>query len=128
MNEAGLQQAKSESEREQETGGKDEAAGSKAGEEEAAEPIETSITLAYQAAKRADDLKQTLGNWFEYYIGYDPMFTWWVTDPYKKVDKTLEDYIKFLREKIIGFEEGEDPRLWAVRSEGRRFSAIWKMR
>lgn len=41
-------------------------------------------------------LRETLRNWFEFYNGYDPMFTWWAEDPYRKVDQALEKYAKSL--------------------------------
>ena len=39
--------------------------------------------------------------WFKYYDGYDPLFTWWAGDPYKKVDEALTDYSAFLRERVV---------------------------
>ena len=107
--EAGLEKDEPGSEEVSREGEKEEAAGEKAGEAEEIEPIEPNKTIAYRAARRVDSLKRTLENWFKYYNGYDPMFTWWVTNPHEKVDKTLEGYAKFLREKIVGFKEGEDP-------------------
>jgi hypothetical protein len=106
--EAGVKKDQPDSEKASE-GEQEKAAGEQAGEEEEIEPIETTKTVAYRAARRVDGLKRTLENWFRYYNGYDPMFTWWATDPHEKVDKTLEGYAKFLREKIVGFKEGEDP-------------------
>jgi len=71
-------------------------------------PIKTTKTLAHRASKMVDSLDKTLKRWFDYYNGYDPVFTWWTGDPYKKVSDSLHNYRKFLREKIVGFKEGEE--------------------
>jgi len=64
--------------------------------------------LAYRAASRLGGLGQTLKNWFEFYDTYDPQFGWWNREPYKKTTAALDDYAKFLREKIVGTKAGED--------------------
>jgi len=63
---------------------------------------------ALRAANRMDELGKTLKNWFDFYNGYDPEFGWWTREPYKKLTAALEDYAKFLREKIVGVKAGED--------------------
>ncbi len=64
--------------------------------------------VAYRAANRLGELGKTLKNWFEYYDTYDPQFGWWVREPYKKTSAAVDDYAKFLREKIVGAKAGED--------------------
>ena len=64
-------------------------------------------TVAWRAVRMVSDYRRRLESWFEFYNGYDPMFTWWVEDPYTKVDKTLEDYAGFLRDKLVGIKEGD---------------------
>ena len=64
--------------------------------------------IAYRAANRLGDLGKAMKNWFEYYDTYDPEFGWWVREPYKKTSAALDDYAKFLREKIVGAKAGED--------------------
>ena len=58
------------------------------------------------AANRAriatDELREALKDWFDQYNGYDPEFTWWVSQPYKDADKALTGYSAFLKEKLIG--------------------------
>ena len=63
---------------------------------------------ANRAAGMADELRRTLKRWNEFYSGYNPDFTWWASTPHQKADKELQDYAKFLREKLAGFTEGED--------------------
>ena len=40
------------------------------------------------------------GEWFNFYNGYDPLFTWWMGVPYTKVDEALKGYATQLREKV----------------------------
>ncbi|MBI3721268.1 MAG: DUF885 family protein, partial [Fimbriimonas ginsengisoli] len=54
-----------------------------------------------------DSLRDTLKNWFRFYNGYDPGFTWWDAAPYKAADESLEAYAVFLREKIVGVKPGD---------------------
>ena len=42
-------------------------------------------------------LRANLTTWFNFYNGYDPMFTWWMGLPYKKIDAALERYSRFSR-------------------------------
>ena len=65
-------------------------------------PVQVKKTVANRAALAITSLRNTLKNWFGFYNGYDPVFTWWVETPYKSVDKALQDYASFLREKIVG--------------------------
>lgn len=64
--------------------------------------------LAYRAANRLGELGKSLENWFKHYDTYDPQFGWWTREPYKKATAAMEDYAKFLREKIVGVKQGED--------------------
>ena len=64
--------------------------------------------VAYRAASRLGELGKSLKNWFEFYDTYDPQFGWWAREPYKKATVAMEDYAKFLREKIVGAKAGED--------------------
>jgi uncharacterized protein (DUF885 family) len=63
---------------------------------------------ANRAATMVDEMRRTLKNWNEFYSGYHPDFTWWASAPHQKADKELQDYAKFLRQKLAGFTEGED--------------------
>jgi uncharacterized protein (DUF885 family) len=65
-------------------------------------------TVANRAAARLDELRTVLKNWFEFYKGYDPMFTWWASNPYAKLDKQLEDYSRYLRETLAGLTPGSN--------------------
>ena len=62
-----------------------------------------------QAAILVTTLRTTLRNWFDFYNGYDPLFTWWVAEPYKAVDANLQTYTTFLRQKVAGVSSGSEP-------------------
>jgi uncharacterized protein (DUF885 family) len=62
-------------------------------------------TVANRAAAMLDRLREALGNWYGFYHGYDPMFTWWVTAPYQALEKALTDYAAFLRENLAGAKD-----------------------
>lgn len=61
-------------------------------------------TVANQAADTVDKLNGHLKNWFKFYNGYDPMFTWWIGEPYKTLSSNLEAYGKEIREKLVGIK------------------------
>lgn len=71
-------------------------------------PLTTTKIVAYRAAKHTAELKDTLEDWFGFFDGYDPNFGWWTRAPHKQLVEALDDYAKFLREKIVGLEPGKD--------------------
>lgn len=73
-----------------------------------AEPNKLKKTVANRAAVSANNLRAILKTWYGFYNGYDPMFTWWVSEPYKTTDQLLGNYAAFLREKIVGVKAGDD--------------------
>jgi uncharacterized protein (DUF885 family) len=66
--------------------------------------IHVSRTVAARAAMTVGALRSTLKRWFEYYHGYDPLVSWWVSEPYKEADQALEAYANFVREKLVGIK------------------------
>jgi len=69
--------------------------------------IRTAKTAAFRAARTVDRLRDTLKAWFEFYNGYDPLFTWWVTQPYQKAAAAMEKYAGAIREKLAGIKPGD---------------------
>lgn len=59
-------------------------------------------TVANRAAETVTSLRTMLRNWYGFYNGYDPNFTWWAAHPYRLIDSSLQDYARFLREKVVG--------------------------
>ena len=51
------------------------------------------------SASVVDALKARLKRFYDFYNGYDPLFTWWVPEPYKKLDSALGEYAKLLASK-----------------------------
>ncbi len=67
-----------------------------------AEKAKVNPVVANRAAIATMQLSAALKEWFGQYNGYDPVFTWWVDQPYKDADKALTSYNAFLKEKVIG--------------------------
>ncbi len=63
--------------------------------------------LRTRAADAVRDLRTALRNWHGFYDGYDPMFMWWILDPYKNADKALLDYAALLRTNVEEPAKGE---------------------
>jgi uncharacterized protein (DUF885 family) len=70
--------------------------------------IRAKKTVANRAAVIINGLRGTLKNWFDFHNGYDPVFTWWVGEPYKSVDQSLASYATLLREKVVGVKPGDE--------------------
>jgi uncharacterized protein (DUF885 family) len=63
-----------------------------------------SRTVANRAAERLDVLRNTVGIWYRYYNGYDPLFSWWVSNPYQKLDESLRRYAQTIRQRLVGIQ------------------------
>jgi len=78
----------------------------------AEKPGENAIKPDKIAALRAINQLSALGkqveDWFNHYDNYDPDFGWWAREPHKKLSMAMDDYARFLREKIVGAKPGED--------------------
>ncbi len=73
-----------------------------------------------RAASIISGLREALKSVFNFYNAYDPLFTWWVPEPYKALDTILSVYnrqFKTVAEKnspnkdssgIVGFPIGRD--------------------
>lgn len=70
------------------------------GTDSGATPLKVTREQALNAAIATETLRANLNNWFIFYNGYDPLFTWWMNLPYKHMDDGLRDYAVFLREKV----------------------------
>lgn len=70
--------------------------------------IKTTKMVANRAVATAHTLRKGLHEWFHYYEGYDPLFTWWAGEPYKAADDALGKYADFLREKVVGVKPDDD--------------------
>jgi hypothetical protein len=68
-----------------------------------ATPPRVTKTVANRAADNLDQVRGIVTNWYRYYDGYDPMFSWWMKDPYAKLNDALTSYARVLRERVVGF-------------------------
>src|SRR5205814_481248 len=59
-------------------------------------------TIANLGAAEVQTLPATLRRWFDFYNGYDPLFTWWAEAPFKATDTALQAYGTFLLERVAG--------------------------
>lgn len=59
----------------------------------------TDPALIRRAEGSARGLQQALKSVFTFYDGYDPLFSWWVTKPYRKTDSLLTAYTAFFGRK-----------------------------
>lgn len=57
------------------------------------------VKLANFATEAAKGLQGSLKNTFDFYNGYDPLFTWWVPKTYMAVDSVLNVYAGLLKGK-----------------------------
>jgi uncharacterized protein (DUF885 family) len=78
---------------------------------EARKAVEAGLTAKKTVGNRAvnmvNSLKDALKSWNDFYNSYDPLFTWWAAEPYKKVDASLQSYATLLREKVVGLKAGD---------------------
>lgn len=58
--------------------------------------------VANRAAEEIDRIRTMLGQWYRFYDGFDPMFTWWVSNPFSKVDESLTSYSRSIRQRLVG--------------------------
>lgn len=66
------------------------------------EPLKIKKTFANRGVSAVNNLRTILRNWYTFYNGYDPLFTWWNEEPYKALDQSLTSYASFLTEKVLG--------------------------
>jgi uncharacterized protein (DUF885 family) len=66
------------------------------------EPVRVKKTVANRAVAAINGLRNNLRNWYTFYNGYDPMFTWWNEEPYRSLDQSMTNYATFLTERVVG--------------------------
>jgi hypothetical protein len=87
-----------------------QAAGQKPPQNGEIAPLKVNKVVAHRSAEILNSLKTNLKSWYDFYSGYDPLFTWWARDPYRRADSLMTAYHRTLRERIVGFRQGQpDP-------------------
>src|ERR1051326_7369254 len=66
------------------------------------EAVKPKKAVAFRAVNAINSLRGNLRNWYTFYNGYDPVFTWWVEQPYKELDDALSAYATFISERLVG--------------------------
>jgi uncharacterized protein (DUF885 family) len=69
-------------------------------EEVLAKAVKMDKTSAFRAAGTIDKLQQHLAEWYAFYNGYDPIFSWWVAAPYAKMDEALNKLSIVIKEEL----------------------------
>ncbi|MBX3120345.1 MAG: DUF885 family protein [Fimbriimonadaceae bacterium] len=69
--------------------------------------LKMSKAAGYRGANAIGSLRSTLSDWFKFYNGYDPIFSWWCKEPHKAVDDALKSYESTVRENLAGLKEGD---------------------
>jgi len=64
--------------------------------------IRVKKTVAFRAVGALNNLRTNLRNWYTFYNGYDPLFTWWNEEPYKSLEQSLSTYAAFISERVVG--------------------------
>ncbi|HXB94059.1 MAG TPA: DUF885 family protein, partial [Puia sp.] len=82
----------------------------------------------YDAGLTAADLKRAVENIYDFYNGYDPLFTWWMPKAYKDLDDALTAYADQFKERnnrfvatdksgIVGHPAGREELLRQLKFE-----------
>ncbi|HET9368864.1 MAG TPA: DUF885 family protein, partial [Vicinamibacterales bacterium] len=71
-----------------------------AGLDGGANALTASTAQAEQAAVAVEGLTRELEEWFNFYNGYDPLFTWWMGLPWQHAQAALTQYAAFLRSTV----------------------------
>lgn len=64
--------------------------------------------LALRAEGTAKGLRSALKSVFDFYNEYDPQFSWWVPQPYRRVDSLLAGYAQFFGKKAKEIQGKDD--------------------
>ena len=83
------------------------------------ESLKPKKTVANRAVMATNGLRNNLRNWYTFYNGYDPLFTWWNEEPYRSLDQALTNYASFVSERIVGIKtEGQQTSAAPNRGQG----------
>jgi uncharacterized protein (DUF885 family) len=63
--------------------------------------------VAARAAAHVRRLQSAVEDFNKFYSGYDPLYTWWVTEPYERLNEALESYATAIEEHLVGMRPGE---------------------
>ena len=90
---------------------------------ETSDAIRPKKTVAFRAVNAINSLRGNLRNWYTFYNGYDPVFTWWAEQPEKELDDALAGYAALLNERIVGVRTGGSSGPQGQQGAGQRGGA-----
>jgi uncharacterized protein (DUF885 family) len=64
--------------------------------------------LSKRASESVTGLQSALKSYFDFYYGYDPLFTWWAEKPYHRADSLLRAYAGHLKNKAAASAQKDD--------------------
>lgn len=64
--------------------------------------------VGLRALDYLNDLQTQLRNWQRFSAGYDPQFSWWTDDPFRRVNDGFTAYVRAIREVVVGQKQGEE--------------------
>ncbi len=70
---------------------------------------EMKAAQAMRVAYRTANCRKSLEHWYKHYAAYRPGFEWWMKTPWENAKKQLEEYEKFLKEKIAEHKDKDGP-------------------
>ncbi|KAJ4344683.1 uncharacterized protein N0V89_012427 [Didymosphaeria variabile] len=70
---------------------------------ETAEPI-----VAFRATKNLEEFGVHWQEWYSFYDGYDPLFPYWISEPYPKLQKALQDLIDTIKKVCLGLQTNDE--------------------
>jgi len=74
------------------------------------EALKPSPVLAQRSAEAMEQLRSALDDWFRFYDGFQPDFSWWVRQPQGALSQGLEDAASYLKKECAGLKgEPDDP-------------------
>jgi hypothetical protein len=88
-----------------------------------------SPVIASRAATQIESLKTVLADWNRFYDGYDPILSWWTSEPFGRLDKALTAYAEALRLHLAGIKPGEPAPIIGdpVQADGLRADLAFEM-
>ena len=89
------------------------------GGDTSADPVRVKKTVANRAVAAINSLRNNLRNWYPFYNGYDPVFTWWNEDPYRSLDQAMTSYATFLMERVVGIRAEGSGQTQAGQTRGQ---------
>jgi uncharacterized protein (DUF885 family) len=85
--------------------------------------IKPKKTVAFRAVNAINSLRGNLRNWYTFYNGYDPVFTWWAEQPEKELDDAMAAYATLLNERIVGVRSASSTGPQGQQGGGQRGGA-----